>query len=257
MFAVATWGVALFLSAVLLIGWVVYVVDQRLQQAQPQGGRRRARARPQPQALLRRRAARGPPAGAGAALRPAHAGRHRHRPAALLAVRAQPPGRRSGEGLGPAGQVGLRAVRHHRRGRLQLRRLPRRHEGHRRRRAVHHHRQDDRRGAGRHLERSGAEHGALPLQRGRGPLHPRVRPPVLAHVPLGHRRRRPDERPADRFDHRLPEDDPAAGGEVPQRRQPLRGRHPAQAEAGRDPEGHRRRAGATGAPRARARPSST
>ena len=25
MFAVATWGVALFLSAVLLIGWVVYV----------------------------------------------------------------------------------------------------------------------------------------------------------------------------------------------------------------------------------------
>ena len=86
------------------------------------------------------------------------------------------------------------------------------------------HRQEHRRGAGRHLERPGAQHGAVPLQRGGGAVHPRLRPPVLADVPVGHRRRWPHERPADRLDHRLPEEHPAAGEECPERRQPVRGR---------------------------------
>ena len=101
-----------------------------------------------------------------------------------------------------------------------------------------------------HLERSGAEHRALPVQRGRGPLHHHVRPPVLAHVALGHRRRRPDERPADRLHRRLPEVDPAARRSRPAGS--TRSARAAPAASGR-PEGHRRRAEPTGAPRATAR----
>ena len=48
------------------------------------------------------------------------------------------------------------------------------------------------------LEGPGAEHRALPLRRGRGPLHPHLRPAGLADVGVGPRRRRTDERPADR-----------------------------------------------------------
>ena len=44
----------------------------------------------------------------------------------------------------------------------------------------------------------------LPLQRRRGAVHPQLRPPVLADVGVGHRRRRPDERPADQTIDRLP-----------------------------------------------------
>ena len=59
-----------------------------------------------------------------------------------------------------------------------------------------------------HLEGAGAEHRLLPLRRGGGPLHPRLRPPVLADVGVGRRRRRPDERPADRHADRLPQEHP-------------------------------------------------
>ncbi len=105
-------------------------------------------------------------------------------------------------------RLGGRAVRHHGQRRLQLRRLPRWHEGHRRRRRDRDHRSEDRRGQGGQLERAGAEHRALPLQRGRGHLHPRLRPAVLADVPVGPRRWRPDERPADRDPHRVHQEHP-------------------------------------------------
>ena len=68
----------------------------------------------------------------------------------------------------------------------------------------------------RRLAGAGAEHGALPLRRGRGPLHPHLRPARLADVGVGPRRRRADERPADRHADRLPRVDP----------DPARGLHP-------------------------------
>ena len=74
--------------------------------------------------------------------------------------------------------------------------------------AVHRHRPGHRRGQGGQLVGAGAEHRALPLQRGRGPLHPHLRPAGLADVGVGPRRRRPDERPADRDADRLPQVDP-------------------------------------------------
>ena len=68
-------------------------------------------------------------------IRRAAARRHRHRPAAVLGARADPPGRRHGghrRSGSPAGARALFAPTGRRR--LQLRRLPRRHERHRRRR---------------------------------------------------------------------------------------------------------------------------
>ena len=117
------------------------------------------------------------------------------------------PGRQAGaiEGFNKRfAELGSARLRHHRRRRLQLRRLPRRHGRHRRRGAVHHHRPEHGRGHAGQLEGPGAQHRALPVLRGRGPLHPHLRPAVLADVAVGHRRRRPDERPADRQPHRLP-----------------------------------------------------
>ena len=126
----------------------------RLRRAQrrlgPQGGRLRDRAGAQPQAVLRRRGARGPAAGARAALRRAAPRRHRHRPAAVLDLRARPAGRRPG-GHGEAARRLGRAIFSPTgdNGGVQLRRLPRRHERHRRRGAVHGHRPGHRRGQGR------------------------------------------------------------------------------------------------------------
>ena len=62
------------------------------------------------------------------------------------------------------------------------------------------------------LDGAGAEHGAVPLLRGRGHLHPHLRPSVLADVGVGRRRRRPDERPADQQPHRVPHEHPGADG---------------------------------------------
>ena len=60
-----------------------------------------------------------------------------------------------------------------------------------------------RRGRGGQLEGAGTQHGLLPVQRRRGPLHPQLRPAVLADVAVGARRRWPDEHPADRQPDRL------------------------------------------------------
>ena len=80
--------------------------------------------------------------------------------------------------------------------------------GHGWRRRVQPDRPDDRRGPRRQLEGARAQHRPLPLRRGRGPVHPRLRSPVRADVALGRRRRRPDERPADRHADRLPAQHP-------------------------------------------------
>ena len=62
----------------------------------------------------------------------------------------------------------------------------------------------DRRGARGQLEGSGNQHDLLPVLRGRGSVHPGLRPAVLADVAVGRRRRRADERPADRHADRVP-----------------------------------------------------
>ena len=93
----------------------------------------------------------------------------------------------------------------------------------------------------------------LPLQRGRGPLHPHLRPPVLADVAVGPRRRRPDERPADRHLIAYLQTIQLPPEECARRRQRLRGRHLPSRSRTRSrrpstPRGRRR------APRATARP---
>ena len=62
--------------------------------------------------------------------------------------------------------------------------------------------------AGRQLEGARPQHGLLSVQRRRGAVHPQLRPPVLADVSLGSRRRRSDEHPADRQPDRVPAFDP-------------------------------------------------
>ena len=76
----------------------------------------------------------------------AHARRHRRRAPPVLAHRARPPGRRHERLQQALRQLGLGGLRPDGRGRLQLRRLPRRHAGHRWRGALHHHRPEHRRG---------------------------------------------------------------------------------------------------------------
>ena len=66
-------------------------------------------------------------------------------------------------------------------------------------------------GAVGHLERARPQYRDVPVQRGGGALHPRVRPPVLTDVTVGHRRRRPHERAADQLGDRLHQEHPAAG----------------------------------------------
>ena len=87
----------------------------RLRRAQrrrgAQGGRLGDRAGRQPQAVLRRRDARGPAPRARAADRRAAARRHRHRPAAVLGVRAGPPGRRHRRASRTVRRLGCGAVR--------------------------------------------------------------------------------------------------------------------------------------------------
>ena len=85
--------------------------------------------------------ARGPAPRARAALRRGHARDHRR--SACRSTGSSSPSRMAGATEGQENRfvdVGLAAVRTDRRQRLQLRRLPRRDEGHRRRRPVQHHR---------------------------------------------------------------------------------------------------------------------
>ena len=94
---------------------------------------------------------------------------------------------------------------------VQLRRLPRRHERHGRRRAVRDHRPGHRRVSLGQLERSGAEHRALPVRPRRDLVHHHLRASGDADVGVGPRRRRPAERAAggepDRV-HRVDPDPP-------------------------------------------------
>ena len=174
-----------------------------------QGARLGDRAGRQPQAVLRRRGARGPAPRARPAARRAAARRHRHRPAAVLGARAEPPGRRRGglrttgssagarELFAPTADGGFNCAGCH--GGMNA-------TGG----AAPFTLTDPATGEvrGGQLEGAGAEHRALPVRRGRGPLHPHLRPAGLADVGVGPRRRRPDERPADRDADRLPQDDP-------------------------------------------------
>ena len=121
--------------------------------------------------------ARGPAPRARPAARRAAARRHRHRPAAVLGARAEPPGRRDGgprEAASPAGAPssspptadggfncagchgGMKAT-----GGVAPYTVTDQVTGEVR--AVE-------------LEGAGAEHRALPVRRGRGPLHPHLRP---------------------------------------------------------------------------------
>ena len=180
-------------------GWIVYAV------AQHRAGRRararfRDRAGGQPQAVLRRRGARGSAPRPRAAHRRAHARHHRRSACRCTGCSSRrgrpvpPKARRSGSSSG-ARRCSRRPATT---GGVQLRRLPRRDEGRRRRRRVQRHRPATGEVAGRRVVRAGAEHRLLPLRRRGGAVHHRLRPAVLADVAVGRRRRRPDERPADR-----------------------------------------------------------
>ena len=214
-FALTTTTIGVIGLVIILGGWILYglfnVVAGRTR------GRLGDRAGGQPQGVLRRRDARRSASRACAAARRAHARHHRRGAAAVLGVRAQPPGRCAG-GVGqPIRELGFAAVRPDRRRRLQLRRLSRRHGRRRRRGAVHGHRPDHPGGPGRQLEGTGGEHGVLPVRRERGAVHPQLRPAVLADVAVGTRRRRPDEHPADRQPARLHEEHPDPAGELRRR----------------------------------------
>ncbi len=91
---------------------------------------------PEPQAVLRRRRARRPAPRCVAVPRRAPAGDDGRRPAAVLDPRAGPPGSQDPPAGTSSSRPGARTCsRTTADGGLQLRRLPRRHEGHRRRRA--------------------------------------------------------------------------------------------------------------------------
>ncbi len=72
--------------------------------------------------------------------------------------------------------------------------------------------------AGRQLEGTGAQHGAVQVRRERDPLHPQLRPSVLADVAVGPRRRRSDEHPADRQPDRLHQEHPDPARRMRRRR---------------------------------------
>ena len=134
---------AVIALATTSIAWIIFaIIARRLdrlllpqQRLVAQGGRLGDRAGAQPQALLLRRGAGGEAPRARPAVRRAAAGRDRDRPAAVLGVRARSPGRRDGGHPEAPRRVGIATVRADRGRRLQLRRLPRRHEGRRRHRA--------------------------------------------------------------------------------------------------------------------------
>ena len=132
-------------------------------QSGPARGRLRDRAGTEPQGVLRRRAARRPALGAVPAHRPRPARHQRRRAAAVLAARAGPPGRRRRGRREHIRHLGLARLRHHGRRRLQLRRLPRRHEGPGRRGRLHRPGSPHRRGEGGQLDGAGAQHGAVPV----------------------------------------------------------------------------------------------
>ena len=107
---------------------------------------------------------------------------------------------------------------------------------------VHRHRPGHRRGRARSTGIAPALNTVCTASAdGRGALHPHLRPPGLADVGVGPRRRRPDERPADRHADRLPRDDP----DPPRGLRRRRGGRPADCPTGHlpsdDPAGDRRR----------------
>jgi hypothetical protein len=142
MFAVATWGVALFLSAVLLIGWVVYVAINVFSRRSHKEVGAELELAPNRKPYYDDEQLEGPRL-------------ERVQLFGLLTlaviVIALPlywlfePSRQAGareKGEVQLAKWGSELFATTAAGRLQLRRLPRRHEGHRRRRAVHHHRPD-------------------------------------------------------------------------------------------------------------------
>ena len=181
------------------VGWLVYcLVNSQPAQA---GARLRDRAGPEPQAVLRRRrrskaAARRASAARSGCCSSSWSSGCRCTGCSSPAARRAPS---SGydTNVRRAGAQSCSPPTAQRR--LQLRRLPRRHEGHRRRRRLH--ASPTRRPARCRSVNWNAPALNTVLYRfsdDEVTLHPHLRPPVLADVGVGHRRRRPDERPADR-----------------------------------------------------------
>ena len=198
--------------ATTAIAWVIFVDHparlDRLLLRQPQGGAARAglrgRARSQPQAVLRRRGARGPPPRAGAVARRAAAGRRwssacrctgSSSPSRQAGATAPEGSTRSSPGAATCSRPRPRAA-----STAPAATAPTAAAA-----QAPYTVTDPNTGEVKcgQLVRAGAEHRAVPLRRERGRVHPRLRPAVLADVAVGPRRRRPDERPADRDADRL------------------------------------------------------
>ena len=144
MIALATTAIAWVILALTVMGWIVYYFANR-NSARPELGSEVELA-PEPPAVLRRRDVGRLAADSCQPHRSAAAGHHGHRAAGVLGARARPSGRRCQPEGRDVRRLGQRSVRDHRQRRLQLRRLPRRHEGSRRPGADSGHRPEDRRG---------------------------------------------------------------------------------------------------------------
>ena len=219
--ATAATTIGVIIAVVLIVGWLVYLL-WNLRHARPEAGCRGG-AGAQPQALPLRRGAGGAQARAHADLRRGDARRHRCRAAAVLdraSPAARPAPSRATTSASPS--WGSDDFAHDGRRRVQLRRLPRRHAatgG-----AAPYTITDPNTGEvmpvnwlapalNTVLYRFSEDEVRYILNYGR---------PVLADVAVGHRRRRPHERPADQERHRLPEVDPGADGGLRRGRDHLR-----------------------------------
>ena len=134
-------------------------------------------------------------------MRRAAAGRHRHRPAAVLDPRAGPSGRRHGGHAEADGRAGAQLIFAPTGDNPSAFNCSGCHGGMNATGGVAPYTVTDQvTGEVRSVDvgGAGAEHRAVPLRRVRGALHPHLRPPRLADVGMGPRRRRADERPADR-----------------------------------------------------------
>ena len=185
------------LAIVWIVGWIVYVARSTSAVGAPRSARRSSWPPTASRTTTTRRSR------AGASTASSSIGVLLlvvivDRPAAVLGARARAARPAPSRARRSRSSAGASAVRTDRRRRLQLRRLPRRHEGHGGVAPYTVTDPVDRRGALGQLEGAGAEHRAATASRRGGPLHPHLRPAGHADAGVGPRGRRPDERPADR-----------------------------------------------------------